>query len=386
MRGFWTLGVLAALALAGCGGGSSEAEEPAAPAGYRFVQVASGFESPVHVTAPRNQRGRLYVVEQEGRIRIVQNGRITGTLLDIRSQVQCCGEQGLLSVAFHPRYARNGKYYVNYTDNRGDTRVVEYRGKRRLRQRLLRRAAVLEPQRRPERVRPRRAASTSASGDGGAGGDPENRAQNLGSRLGKTARGQRRPPRTAAADRRLRPAEPLALLVRPADRRPLHRRRRPELVGGSELHSPPQPRGRELRLGRLRGPRALREQAAERERAAGLPRRRLSAWRRPLRGQRRLRLSRVGSALGGRPVLLRRQLLRDRVELPGGARAERQARAVHPRRRSRRSARTPRASSTPSRSTAASTSCARASRRDGAAEPAAPTGPTPRTRASAATR
>ncbi len=136
MRSFWTLGVLAALALAGCGGGSSEAEEPAAPAGYRFVQVASGFESPVHVTAPRNQRGRLYVVEQEGRIRIVQNGRITGTLLDIRSQVQCCGEQGLLSVAFHPRYASNGKYYVNYTDRDGDTRVVEYRGKRRLRQLL----------------------------------------------------------------------------------------------------------------------------------------------------------------------------------------------------------------------------------------------------------
>ena len=108
--------------------------QPAAAAGYRFVQVASGFESPVHVTAPRNQRGRVYVVEQEGRIRIVQNGRVTGTLLDIRSQVQCCGEQGLLSVAFHPRYTRNGKYYVNYTDRGGDSRVVEYRGRRRLQQ------------------------------------------------------------------------------------------------------------------------------------------------------------------------------------------------------------------------------------------------------------
>ena len=184
MRSLWTLGALAALALAGCGGGSSEAEEPAASAGYRFVQIASGLESPVHVSAPRNQPGRLYVVEQEGRIRIVQNGRITGTLLDIRSQVQCCGEQGLLSVAFHPRYARNGKYYVNYTDNRGDTRVVEYRGKQRLRQVFF----VAQPYSNHN-------GGQSAfgpdgllyvgTGDGGAGGDPENRAQNLGSRLGK---------------------------------------------------------------------------------------------------------------------------------------------------------------------------------------------------------
>jgi glucose/arabinose dehydrogenase len=184
MRGFATLAVLAAVALAaGCGGGASE-DEPSAAAGYRFVQVASGLESPVHASAPRNQPGRLYVVEQEGRIRIVQNGRVTGTLLDIRSQVACCGEQGLLSVAFHPRFARNGKYYVNYTDRRGDTRVVEYRGKRRLRQILF----VDQPYSNHN-------GGQSAfgpdgrlyvgTGDGGAGGDPENRAQNLGSRLGK---------------------------------------------------------------------------------------------------------------------------------------------------------------------------------------------------------
>ena len=158
MRGFSTLAVLAALVLAGCGGGSSEADQPAAAAGYRFVQVASGLDQPVHVSAPRNQPGRIYVVEQTGRIRIVQNGRVTGTLVDLRSQVVCCGEQGLLSVAFHPRYARNGKYYVNYTDRR-------WRHARRRVPRQaapapdpLRRAAVLEPQRRAERVRPRRQA------------------------------------------------------------------------------------------------------------------------------------------------------------------------------------------------------------------------------------
>jgi glucose/arabinose dehydrogenase len=184
MRGFSTLAVLAALVLAGCGGGASEAEEPAAPAGYRFVQVASGLDQPVHVSAPRNQPGRIYVVEQTGRIRIVQNGRVTGTLVDLRSQVVCCGEQGLLSVAFHPRYAHNGKYYVNYTDRRGDTRVVEYRGKRRLRQILF-----------VEQPYSNHNGGQSAfgpdgrlyvgTGDGGSGGDPENRAQHLGSRLGK---------------------------------------------------------------------------------------------------------------------------------------------------------------------------------------------------------
>jgi glucose/arabinose dehydrogenase len=172
------------VALAGCGGQTSTQEAPSAAAGYRFVQVASGFNSPVHVTALKSQPGRLYVVEQAGRIRIVQNGRITGTLLDIRSQVSCCGEQGLLSVAFHPRYAQNKKYYVNYTDRSGDTRVVEYRGMRRLRQVLF----VDQPYSNHNGGQLAFGPDGRlyvGMGDGGSGGDPENRAQNLGSRLGK---------------------------------------------------------------------------------------------------------------------------------------------------------------------------------------------------------
>ena len=170
--------------LAGCGGDGSEPAGPSAGAGYRFVQVASGLDSPVHVTAPRSQPGRLYVVEQEGRIQIVGNGRVTRTLLDIRSQVGCCGEQGLLSVAFHPRFARNGKYYVNYTDARGDTRVVEYRGRRRLRQILFVDQPYANHNGGQNMFGPDGRLYVGM-GDGGAGGDPENRAQNLGSRLGK---------------------------------------------------------------------------------------------------------------------------------------------------------------------------------------------------------
>jgi glucose/arabinose dehydrogenase len=172
------------LALAACGGGSKESAPGtgAAPGGYRFTQIASGLDSPVHVTAPRGGGSRLYVVEQEGRIRIVQNGRVTGTLLDIRSRVVCCGEQGLLSVAFHPRFGRNGRYYVNYTDP--DTRVVEYRGRRRLRTLL----TVDQPYSNHNGGQLMFGPDGRlyvGMGDGGAGGDPENRAQNLGERLGK---------------------------------------------------------------------------------------------------------------------------------------------------------------------------------------------------------
>jgi glucose/arabinose dehydrogenase len=168
-------------ALLGCGGNTGAPDEGEA-VGYRFVAIASGLDSPVHVTAPRGEKRRLYVVEQEGRIRVVQGGRITGTLLDIQSRVDCCGEQGLLSVAFHPRYSRNGRYYVNYTDP--DTRVVEYRGKRALRTLL----TVDQPY--SNHNGGQNAFGPDGRlyvgmGDGGSGGDPEDRAQDLSSRLGK---------------------------------------------------------------------------------------------------------------------------------------------------------------------------------------------------------
>ena len=103
-------------------------------------------------------------------MRVVQSGRVRAEpFLDIRSLVASGGEQGLLSVAFHPRYAKNHLFYVDYTDTNGDTRVVEYRsdGTRgdpaSARQLLLREAAVPEPQRRPARSSARTACSTSAS-------------------------------------------------------------------------------------------------------------------------------------------------------------------------------------------------------------------------------
>jgi glucose/arabinose dehydrogenase len=81
----------------------------------------------VFATAAPGDSADLYVVEQAGRIVVVANGRTRTTpFLDIRSIVRSGGEQGLLSVAFDPAYATNHRFYVDYTDQNGDTRVVRY--------------------------------------------------------------------------------------------------------------------------------------------------------------------------------------------------------------------------------------------------------------------
>jgi glucose/arabinose dehydrogenase len=94
--------------------------------GVRLVRIGS-FDAPVFVTAPPGDRRVQFVVEQDGRIMVVRNGRKRSTpFLDISSQVTSGGEQGLLSMAFAPDYASSGRFYVYFTDNSGDQRVVEY--------------------------------------------------------------------------------------------------------------------------------------------------------------------------------------------------------------------------------------------------------------------
>ena len=88
----------------------------------------SSFSSPLYVTAPPGDRSRIFVVEQGGRIRVVRGGRpLSKPFLDISRDVVSGGEQGLLGLAFAPDYARTGRFYVNYTNRSGDTRIVEYR-------------------------------------------------------------------------------------------------------------------------------------------------------------------------------------------------------------------------------------------------------------------
>jgi glucose/arabinose dehydrogenase len=98
-----------------------------APRGVRLVRVGR-FASPLYVTAPPGDRRRVFVVEQGGRIMGVRDGRtLRRPFLDIRSLVTAGGEQGLLSMAFPPDYARSGRFYVYFTDRAQQERIVEYR-------------------------------------------------------------------------------------------------------------------------------------------------------------------------------------------------------------------------------------------------------------------
>jgi glucose/arabinose dehydrogenase len=89
-------------------------------------EVARGLDNPVYLTAPGGDQ-RLFVVEQPGRIRIIDGGRLVARpFLDITGKVGYGGERGLLSVAFHPLYHSNGFLFVNYTNKSGDTQIERY--------------------------------------------------------------------------------------------------------------------------------------------------------------------------------------------------------------------------------------------------------------------
>ena len=186
-----------------------------APAmGARLTQTATGFDRALLITAPSGD-DRLFVVEQGGRIRVV---RPDGTMasrpfLDISSLVSQGGEQGLLGLAFHPRYAQNGRLFVNYTNRQGATVVAEFRvsGDRNVvnagsRRRLLRIAQPFANHNGGMVTFGPDGFLYIGMGDGGSGGDPGNRAQNLGSLLGKMLRidvnghGARRPYKIPASN------------------------------------------------------------------------------------------------------------------------------------------------------------------------------------------
>ncbi|MCI0577525.1 MAG: PQQ-dependent sugar dehydrogenase [Chloroflexi bacterium] len=92
----------------------------------QLAPVVEGFDQPLYLTHASDER--LFVVEQPGTIWVVADGEILAEpFLDIREQVGSeASEQGLLGLAFDPDYASNGAFYVNYTDNQGDTVVARY--------------------------------------------------------------------------------------------------------------------------------------------------------------------------------------------------------------------------------------------------------------------
>lgn len=92
------------------------------------IDLRGNLELPVQITNAGDGSGRLFIVEQMGRIRIISDGNLLPTpFLDISERVACCHEQGLLSVAFPPDYAKKQYFYVNYTNSEGNTVVARYR-------------------------------------------------------------------------------------------------------------------------------------------------------------------------------------------------------------------------------------------------------------------
>jgi glucose/arabinose dehydrogenase len=160
----------------------------------RLVTVAN-FNQPVEVKSAPGFPRLMFVVEQEGLIRVIQRGRkLARPFLNIKGIVQSGGEQGLLSVGFPPDYRKSKRFYVYYTDSTGDIRVDEFQR---------RTAVIARPNtRRPVITVPHRTNSNHnggqiqflgqlmyfGTGDGGGGGDTEGNAQNRNSLLGKMIR------------------------------------------------------------------------------------------------------------------------------------------------------------------------------------------------------
>jgi len=91
------------------------------------VLVASGLTRPLYVTHAADGSGRIFIVEQGGEIHILRNGVVEPTpFLNIASRVTCCGERGLLGVAFPPGYVGKRYFYVNYTNSSGHTVIARY--------------------------------------------------------------------------------------------------------------------------------------------------------------------------------------------------------------------------------------------------------------------
>ena len=89
--------------------------------------VSGGLSAPVHVTHAGDGSGRLFVVEQAGKVRVIKNGALLPTpYLTITTQVACCGEQGLLSIAFDPDFQTTRTFYLNYTNLAGNTVIERY--------------------------------------------------------------------------------------------------------------------------------------------------------------------------------------------------------------------------------------------------------------------
>jgi hypothetical protein len=186
-----------ALPLFACGGDDDSPVPLDGDAGpVTAAIVAEGFDSPVGLASIPGDP-RLFVVEQSGTVRVVKDGTALATpFLDVSAQVSCCGEGGLLNLAFHPAVAQNRRFFIYTTDKGGDILIAE---------------GLVDPQN-PDRAtgpvtqvikipHPTHGNHNggflafgpdnylyAGIGDGGGGGDPFDAGQNLGDLRGKIIR------------------------------------------------------------------------------------------------------------------------------------------------------------------------------------------------------
>src|SRR5204863_1981235 len=117
-------GATSVIATFGGSGGSAAIIVSATPT---LQLVAGGLNAPLYVTQSPGDTSRLFVVEQGGRIRVIRNGTLLpAPFLDISSLVLFSGERGLLSMAFHPNYAHNHQFFVQYNDLSATLQTVRY--------------------------------------------------------------------------------------------------------------------------------------------------------------------------------------------------------------------------------------------------------------------
>lgn len=173
--------------------------QPPQPADERIALVpvlTQGLVQPVFVGHAGDRSRRLFLLEQPGRVRILHNGTLqSSAFLDISDRVDFGGEMGLLGLAFHPRFAKNGRFFVNYTRKPdGATVVAEFQGLPNSDRALPKEKTLLIIQQPYTNHNGGMLAFGPdgylyiATGDGGAGGDPENRGQDPNTLLGKILR------------------------------------------------------------------------------------------------------------------------------------------------------------------------------------------------------
>ncbi len=167
-------------------------DQPTPP--LRLVPVPSTAANAVFLTGAPGEPNRLYIVDKVGLVRVTERGKVRAKpFLDVRSSITAGGEQGLLGLAFDPQYTRNRLFYVAYTSSGGRNVVAQFRSNGVAAISASRK--ILLSERDPYgnhnggnlAFGPDGKLYTSI-GDGGSGGDPEDRAQNMSSRFGKLLR------------------------------------------------------------------------------------------------------------------------------------------------------------------------------------------------------